>query len=86
EEPVAVMGMGGQAVNHLNEEYNGERPDIFDHGFVTVEFESGAKAQLDLCMFAEGSENQEEITLVGNDAKLEVKIPEGIITFMPRRP
>ena len=86
EEPVAVMGMGGQAVNHLNEAYDGETPDIFDHGFVAVEFESGAKAQLDLCMFAEGSENQEEITLVGDQAKLEVKIPEGVITFMPRRP
>ena len=86
EKPVAVMGMGGQAVNHLNEAYDGETPDIFDHGFVAVEFESGAKAQLDLCMFAEGSENQEEITLVGDQAKLEVKIPEGVITFMPRRP
>jgi predicted dehydrogenase len=86
EEPVAVMGMGGMAVNHLNEEYGGARPDIFDHGFVVVEFASGAKAQLDLCMFAEGSENQEEITLVGDTAKLEVKIPEGVITHMPRRP
>jgi myo-inositol 2-dehydrogenase / D-chiro-inositol 1-dehydrogenase len=86
EDPVAVMGMGGQAVNHQNEAYNGEKPDIFDHGYVAVEFESGAKAQLDLCMFAEGSENQEEITLIGDTAKLEVKIPDGVITFMPRRP
>ena len=53
---------------------------------MAVEFESGAKAQLDLCMFAEGSENQEEITLIGDTAKLEVKIPDGVITFMPRRP
>jgi predicted dehydrogenase len=53
---------------------------------VVVEFASGAKAQLDLCMFAEGSENQEEITLVGDSAKLEVKIPDGVITHMPRRP
>lgn len=86
DEPVAVMGMGGQAVNHLSEEYDGRKPDVFDHGYAVVEFASGAKAQLDLCMFAEGSENQEEITLVGDTAKLEVKIPEGIITHMPRRP
>ncbi|MEC8274972.1 MAG: Gfo/Idh/MocA family oxidoreductase [Pseudomonadota bacterium] len=86
DEPVAVMGMGGQAVNHLSEEYDGRKPDIFDHGFAVVEFASGAKAQLDLCMFAEGSENQEEISLVGDTAKLEVKIPEGVITYMPRRP
>ena len=86
DEPVAVMGMGGMAVNHLNEEYGGAKPDIFDHGFAVVEFAGGAKAQLDLCMFAEGSENQEEITIVGDTAKLEVKIPEGVITHMPRRP
>ena len=86
DEPVAVMGMGGQAVNHLTEEYDGRKPDIFDHGFAVVEFTSGAKAQLDLSMFAEGSENEEEISLVGDTAKLEVKIPEGVITFMPRRP
>ncbi|MEC7139815.1 MAG: Gfo/Idh/MocA family oxidoreductase, partial [Pseudomonadota bacterium] len=64
DEPVAVMGMGGQAVNHRSEEYDGRKPDIFDHGFAVVEFARGAKAQLDLCMFAEGSENQEEISLV----------------------
>jgi hypothetical protein len=41
---------------------------------------------LDLCMFAEGSKNQEEIAAVGDTGKLEVFIPDGNLVFSPRSP
>ncbi|MEM1129197.1 MAG: Gfo/Idh/MocA family oxidoreductase, partial [Pseudomonadota bacterium] len=58
-EPVRVMASGAQDVNHLDERIDGAVPDVFDNGYVIVEFESGARAMLDLCMFAEGAEYQE---------------------------
>ena len=85
DKPVRVFGSGGQNVNHKDEEYGGRQPDIFDNGFVVVDFEKGGRAMLDLCMFAEGSQNQEEISLVGDKAKLEVAIPDGHITLSNRQ-
>ena len=74
-EPVRVMASGGQDVNHLDEVYEGQTSDILDNGFVLVEFENGVRAQLDLCMFAEGSEYQEEILAIGPKGKIEAKVP-----------
>ncbi|NOD64897.1 MULTISPECIES: Gfo/Idh/MocA family protein [unclassified Ruegeria] len=74
-DPVQVTASGGQAVNHLDESYEGETPDILDHGYVIVDFASGARAMLELCMFAEGSRYQEEISAVGPDAKVEALVP-----------
>lgn len=74
-EPVRIMASGAQDVNHLDEVYEGKTSDIFDNGFVVVEFENGARAQLDLCMFAEGSEYQEEILAIGAKGKIEAKVP-----------
>ncbi|CUH42578.1 Gfo/Idh/MocA family protein [Ruegeria atlantica] len=74
-DPVRVTASGGQAVNHLDEDYGGETPDILDHGYVIVDFASGARAMLELCMFAEGSRYQEEISVVGPDAKIEALVP-----------
>jgi predicted dehydrogenase len=74
-EPVRVMGSGGQAINHLDESYEGETPDIYDNGYVVVEFENGARAALELCMFAEGSRYQEEISAVGSSGKIEALVP-----------
>jgi hypothetical protein len=75
-------------VNHLDESYRGangpERPDIIDNSYTTVDFSSGARAMLDLSMFADGAENQEEITAVGDKARLDVLIPEGAIVYSPR--
>ncbi len=73
--PVRVMAMGGQAANHMDETYDGETPDIFDHGYVMVEFESGTRAMLELCMFAEGARYQEEISAVGPKGKIEALVP-----------
>ncbi len=75
EEPVRIMASGGQAVNHLDESYGGETPDIWDNAFVVVEFEGGARAMLELCMFADGSKYQEEICAVGPAGKIEVRVP-----------
>ena len=74
-EPVRVMASAGQAVNHTGESYAGEVPDIWDHGYVIVDFENGKRAMLELCMFAEGSRYQEEIAAVGRDGKIECHVP-----------
>jgi myo-inositol 2-dehydrogenase / D-chiro-inositol 1-dehydrogenase len=77
--PVRVMASGGQDVNHLDESYDGRKPDILDNAFVIVDFDSGARGLLDLCMFAEATHNQEEISVVGEKGKLEALIPESIV-------
>jgi predicted dehydrogenase len=74
-DPVRVMASGGQAVNHLDERYGGEVPDIWDHAYVIVDFASGLRAMLELCMFAEGSRYQEEISAVGPAGKIECLVP-----------
>lgn len=80
--PVRVMAMGGQAVNHKDERPGGEAPDILDHGYALVEFEGGIRAMLELCMFAEGSRFQEEISAVGPAGKIEALVP-GPTRFWP---
>ncbi|GAA5068827.1 Gfo/Idh/MocA family oxidoreductase [Roseibacterium beibuensis] len=75
DDPVRVMASAGQAVNHLDESYDGAVPDIWDHGYVIVDFARGARAMLELSMFAEGSEYQEEISAIGPEGKIEAKVP-----------
>lgn len=75
DEPIRVMASAGQNVNHLDETYDGETPDIWDNGYVIVDFAGGARAMLELCMFAEGARYQEEIAAVGPDAKIEALVP-----------
>lgn len=77
--PQRVVASGGQAVNHLDETYDGERPDIIDHAYVVVEYDGGARAALDLCMFAEASKNEQELCVVGDEGKLESLVTEGIL-------
>jgi predicted dehydrogenase len=74
-DPVRVMASAAQAVNHLDERYDGETPDTLDHGYVLVDFASGARAMLELCMFAEGSRYQEELCAVGASGKIECLVP-----------
>ena len=83
-EPVRVYCSGAMDVNHVDERYDGERPDIIDNSYTTVEFANGVRAMLDLSMFAEGAENQEEIAAVGDQARLEVFIPSGELVKSPR--
>jgi myo-inositol 2-dehydrogenase / D-chiro-inositol 1-dehydrogenase len=42
---------------------------------VIVDFARGARAMLELCMFAEGSRYQEEIGAVGPQGKIECLVP-----------
>jgi len=86
QEAVSVFCSGAMDVNHLDERYGGERPDIIDNSYTVVDFDGGARAMLELCMFAEGEEQQEAIWAVGDKAKLEVTIPSGEIVFSPRTP
>jgi predicted dehydrogenase len=74
-DPVRVMASGGQAVNHLDEAYDGAVPDIWDHAYVIVDFANGLRAMLELCMFAEGARYQEEISAVGPVGKIECLVP-----------
>ncbi|WP_340159093.1 Gfo/Idh/MocA family oxidoreductase [uncultured Hoeflea sp.] len=74
-EPVRVYASGGADVNFLDEDYDGQRPDILDNAFVVVDFANGVRAMLDLCMFAEGSGWQEAIAVTGDVAKAEAFVP-----------
>jgi myo-inositol 2-dehydrogenase / D-chiro-inositol 1-dehydrogenase len=79
--PVRVFASGGQDVNHLDERYPGnpagETPDILDNAYVTVEYDNGVRAMLDLCMFAEAGSNEQELCAVGSSGKVEAYVPEG---------
>ena len=85
EKPTRVFASGGQRVNHLDEKYDGKTPDILDSAYVIVEYPSGARASLDLCMFAEGSEHQEEISVVGDTGKVEAFLPSAELRVGQRR-
>ena len=81
-DPVRVMASAGQAVNHKDESYDGETPDIWDNAYVIVDFANGTRAMLELCMFAEGSRWQEELTATGPEGKIEALVP-GPTRFWP---
>ncbi len=78
-EPVRVFASGAQDVNHLDERYDGETPDLVDNAYVVVDFETGARALLDLCMFAEASRDREEIAAVGDRGKVECGVPSSTL-------
>ena len=74
-EPVRVYASGGADVNHRDERYAGEMPDIVDNAFVIVDFDNGMRASLDLCMFAEGAWWQEDFAVTGDAARIECMVP-----------
>lgn len=76
DEAVRVYASAGIDVNHADERReDGERPDIIDNAFVTVDFKSGVRASLDLCMFAEGALWQEEFAATGSLGRVECFVP-----------
>jgi myo-inositol 2-dehydrogenase / D-chiro-inositol 1-dehydrogenase len=81
EKPLRVFASGGQRVNHLDENYGGKTPDILDSAYVIVEYPSGARASLDLCMFAENSIDNEHVVIVGDAGKLESLLPSGVLRY-----
>ncbi|KAL5551441.1 hypothetical protein UlMin_001617 [Ulmus minor] len=82
--PVRVMASGAIDVNHKDEVYDGKVPDIIDNAYVIIEFDNGSRGMLDLCMFAEGSRNEQEISVVGDVGKGEAFVPENIVRFGTR--
>jgi myo-inositol 2-dehydrogenase / D-chiro-inositol 1-dehydrogenase len=82
DEPIRVFASGAMDVNHRDESYGGETPDILDNAFVIVDFRSGRRAALDLCMFAEGAYWQETIAATGDKGRAEIFIP-GPARFWP---
>lgn len=85
-EPVRVYASGGMDVNHLDEMYDGERPDILDNALVIVDFDNGARAMHDLCMFAEASRHSQELAATGDQGKVECVLPEGVVVIGKRSP
>lgn len=83
DEVVRVMASAGQDANHLDEIYAGKTPDIWDNGYVILDFANGARAMLELCMFAEGSRYQEKISAIGPTGMIEVNVP-GPTRFWPQ--
>ena len=74
-EPVRVYASASVAHNHRDEQYPEGTPDILDNAYVVVDFASGQRALLELCMFAEGARYQEEISAVGPKGKIECFVP-----------
>jgi predicted dehydrogenase len=66
--PVRVFATGGMAVNFLEFSYGGEKSDILDHALVSVDYENGARASFNLCMFAPMF--YEELTLCGDEGRI----------------
>eukprot|EP00938_MAST-03A_sp_MAST-3A-sp1_P000721 g721.t1 len=91
QKPVRVFATGAQDVNHLDEKLKGVGeglvPDIIDNAFTVVDWSNGSRSCLDLCMFAEASQNQEEISVVGSKGKIEAHAPaHGAITSADQDP
>lgn len=82
DDPVRIYCSGAMDVNHRDERYDGRMPDIVDNAYAVLDFASGRRAMLELCMFAEGSYWQEIITAVGDRAKAECFVP-GPARFWP---
>jgi predicted dehydrogenase len=76
QRPLRVYASGGCDVNHKTERYGGEQPDILDNAFAVVDFAGGARALLDLCMFAEHATNELAIAATGDRGQVEAFLPE----------
>ncbi len=77
--PERVYASGSQMVNHLDEAYAGRTPDIIDSALVVVDYDDGARALLDLCMFAEATHDQQQFSVIGDAGKVEALVPSGVV-------
>lgn len=82
DEPVRVFASGALDVNYQDERYADGVPDVIDNAYVIVEFARGARAMLELCMFAEGAWWQEEIQAIGDRGRVTARVP-GPARFWP---
>ena len=78
-EPERVYASGSQMVNHLDESYGGRTPDIIDSAYVVVDYDDGARALLDLCMFAEATQDEQEFAVLGDAGKIEALVPSDVV-------
>jgi predicted dehydrogenase len=83
--PRRVYATGAQSVNHRHEIHDGRPSDVIDNALVVVDYDNGVRGSLDLCMFAEASRNQEEISVVGDRGKLEALVPDDVVRIGIRR-
>ena len=77
--PDRVYASGSQMVNHLDERYEGRIPDIIDSAYVVVDYDDGARAMLDLCMFAEATGDQQTFAVMGDTGKIEARVPSDMV-------
>jgi predicted dehydrogenase len=61
--PKRVFATGGQAVNFLDFEHDGQKSDVADHGFVVIDYANGVRASFTLNMFC--PELYEEMIITG---------------------
>ena len=78
---LSVYVSGAQRVSHLDEFYGGRTPDILDSAHVILDYASGARAMLGLCMFAENSADNEQIAVVCDKGKLESLLPSMTLRY-----
>jgi len=81
-EPVRVYASAAMDVNHRIELFDGRNADVVDNAFVVLDFANGMRGMLDLCMFAEGSEWQEVVSVTGDAARIDACVP-GPARFQP---
>jgi predicted dehydrogenase len=71
------------AINFTEFEYGGERSDILDNAYVTIEYPNGIQASFNLCMFAPMF--FEEMVIVGKNGRLKVSEEENFLpSYRPR--
>ena len=83
-DPIRLFASGSMNHNHRGEMYDGRTPDILDNAYVVLDFPGQRRAMLELCMFAEASEYQEEIVAVSPVGKIVCRVP-GPSRFWPQQ-
>lgn len=66
--PKRVFATGNQAVNFVDFEKDGQKSDILDNAFVTVDYENGATGAFSLNMFSPSF--YEELIVIGDEGRL----------------
>lgn len=81
-DPIRLFASGSMNHNHRDEIHDGSPSDILDNAYVVLDFPLQRRAMLELCMFAEASEYQEEIIAVSPFGKITCRVP-GPSRFWP---
>jgi myo-inositol 2-dehydrogenase/D-chiro-inositol 1-dehydrogenase len=82
-DPIRLFASGSMNHNHRDEVYDGAPSDIIDNAYVVLDFPGSRRAMLELCMFAEASEYQEQIIAVSPLGKITCRVP-GPSRFWPQ--